>query len=410
MASSPYHSKVLRFVRSQVRSLRYRAAQTWGWTQVSVVWGVQIATAIAAGSWQWTRRGWHQIWALAQGIESRLKLIDATQAEGTLPPIPSTDIPICQVLTWAEEAFPTTLSQRRLATDLATGRLAWVAQETQEVLNEQEHHIVHRRIVYELAAHGYWQKQTSQRKSLILWHVQRLSAQTLAWIWQAVLYFFDKGRGQAHILPHQSNASLPLAAEPGSLMAKGQSLWPRNACWENTRIFHRIQQAIYYFFGPVGHNTLEPRLTPLHSSGTLTLSLAILPGILGWGSSVVVWVRRTLRRWVSGIGLAMYSDSGATHLLQNLPGQVPSANEDRAIAPSTRLDSLISSGPQTATLPISTSVAPSATCLDVPATVIGYDQSLLVWLLTWVDKVLVWLEQLVVSIWHRLQTWLDRDR
>lgn len=407
MASSPYRSKLLRFVSSQVRALSNQAAQTWRWAKVSVVWGVQIATAIAYGSWSWTRQGWCQIHAIAQGsVSGCLKLTEAVRLEAAISQIP-TDTPIRKILARAEMASPPALNPPGLATDLATGRLTWVMPETQIVLREEDHRILQRQIVYELADYNYWQQR---QRRITLWAGPIPGVRILALIWQAISYFFINRKVQSPLPPERVNG-LGLVAASGSdpIRKQSQPFWQNSPVLENVRIGRWIQQAIHHFFGSACERSEEWENRPANLLGTSTFSLAILPGILGWGHSVVAWMRRTLGCWLTGSGLVL----GPVGRLAQQPQRLSSSTffEAPAIAASSESSyQVIISYPQATTITITSSPEVSVTWLDVPATVVGYERSLLVWLLTMLDGILVWLERFATWIWQKLHTWFASDR
>ncbi|NER84133.1 MAG: hypothetical protein F6K42_32265 [Leptolyngbya sp. SIO1D8] len=403
MASSPYSSQALRFVIRQTHRLRSQATQTWRQTKLATTWSMQIVTATAYAGWRWIQGGWHQVFQLAHAVTSScIQLAAVAQRTFSSPELP-VDAPIRKILRQPYE--PSSLASRLqhqpspsttatsfklthcfswmarwktqcqcfnirnfrlpqvqnpslltptvrillppegvkgIATDLATGRLAWVTPESILVLSEVEHSQLQKQIVWELTDTGYRQRKTKQQGHLAPKGYSMNGARILVWIWQAILYFFG-------------------SPETVDSIGSGKPL--------------------------------------LNASGTATFSIGLLPGLISWGRSLWVWITRKLALGTSGSDLVLHQKRIGSLQHGSLSNTSPAGYTE--IAHPVPHAALIDST-QKNFITVATPNGFTGTWLDVPATVVGYGRSPLVWLLTAIDWLLVHLERLLVWIWNSL--------
>ncbi|MEO1295459.1 MAG: hypothetical protein AAFW75_06580 [Cyanobacteria bacterium J06636_16] len=359
MAASPYRSKVLRLVLSHVRQIRRQTIHTWRWAKLRTVWGVQRTIAIAHATWYWSQNQWRQIAHSARAmIAEGSTPDDSPQSSPLASQGPAADTPICQVLAWADTSLPTAIACQGFATDLATGRLAWVTSNAIVVLDNETHASLHKQITLRFSEYDA-QQPLGQPQTLLTRHSERMhGARILAWIWQAIAYFFGAGFGGRN---HRCVEPVCFSGEPAPMRLPGQS----------------------------------------------ALAFTLLPGVWHWGSTFIVWMRRAISRWVVGQQLA--------HGQQNTSLQQAQMPAIAAFRTSPKLShsqprtvdfQVITRCPDIITITVSTSAGTTETWLEVPAVVVGYERSFLVQLLTALDWLFEKLERWFAEIWRRVKIYL----
>lgn len=467
MAPPLYNSEILQFVIGQSHRLRAQVAQAWRWTQVATVWGIQVVVATAYGGWYGVRTGWRLGHQLVQTVKGAwLKLGESRQSDKSFPQL-SSDTPIRHILALTLETgvattpppistqsqpFPalvrsqgqrlwagfvqglTSLSRRiqiaparppattanllpplevrGIASDLATGRLAWVTATTVVVLDAPAHRALQQRIIWELADYGYRWRQWQRRQRRIQGHhhglAQVLNRMGLPWPdgW-------GNNASQKRALPGAVTTDLAVQGWAGALVRRGRLLWRRWPSLEHLPVPAWLWQAIGHFLSIRSDRALASNWDRLGRVGTPTFSLTVVPGLITLGQSLSTWFQRCFRPWCTGLSLGFWPQTPvaqpplpepAAPSLAPLP--VPSSGLSVAC-----FDDSIWMGTAGAT-PITMGMAPdlAGTWLDVPATLVGYGQSPLVWLLTRLDWALVQLERLAAWLWRylRILGWVMR--
>ena len=337
------------------------------------------------------------------------------------------DTPIRQILSIAESTLPTTIACQGFATDLATGRLAWITTDAIFLIDEETHANLQHQIASELSAFTR-ERQLRQPRA----HITKqpgwggYGARILAWIWQAIAYFFGSGfahRSHAALqpvcpqietgCPHQIASELSELTRQRQLEQSCAYITRQFGGGYGARILAWIWWAIAYFLGSDFYRrsdvSLKQGCPQIESEsvsllGQSSLTLAILPGIWNWGSTVIAWMRRTFGRWAVGTKLSLSQDTRSLKrdttvaIASFTPSPESSDCQNRPVG-----FQVIASYPATAAVTVAMSTGMSTTWLEVPATVVGYERSLLVRLLMAVDWVFVQLERLWAEIWQRVK-------
>ena len=387
MASSPYRSKLIRFAIRQTHRLKAQTGQAWRWAQCTTAWSIQTVATTVNSCWQWVYRSWQQTYQMVQGRASTwLKLTaaeqpailaeqSATLAEQSVTSgaqIPA-DTPIRRILAWGHEATaPLALSCvvdaqpsqiLGIATDLATGRLAWVTMEAVVVLSETANGLLQKQIIWELADYGYRLRQAQRWINLNRWSYGAAGARILAWIWQAVLYFF----------------------------------------------------------GSRGTDCFKPGLEQLASARPVTFALGVSPRMLIWGKSAASWVKQTWMQAGSGSELTLLQAEDtlqyppflpeATVFLPEAAVFLPEATvvveKNAIVLPQSPAELNNTADSAAITSPLTTQ--PSAPWWDISATVVGHERSWADWFLAGLDWLLARLEQWIVWAWQHLSQLLKGD-
>jgi hypothetical protein len=299
-----------------------------------------------------------------------------------------------------------------IASDLTTGHLAWVTPQEIIVLEAAAHAMLAQRIEVELAAYDRQRRQLQRRQHLATWSQQSVT-HVQASIWQAIVYFFGNPDNQSSALPDgQPAASLVSRRQRGilqpwatALRQPGQAVMPPLEAWKTSSIYHLICQAFEHFFGaqqPVLLDTRsgDPAVEALIPVGSSSFSLVLLPGLVELGQSIGGWLKRALRRWFPAVSVAPHAEILLTEpaVLNQAPilSQAP-------LTISSRLPRFqpVMVGVGNAAMTTPTSAGISTTWIEVPSTPIGYDQSLLVVLLTGLDWLLTQLEKGIVWLWRQ---------
>ncbi|MGF1522533.1 MAG: hypothetical protein ACFBSF_09485 [Leptolyngbyaceae cyanobacterium] len=357
MGVSPYRSNVLRWVMGHAQQIRSQAAKTWRWAKLRAFWGLQGTIAIAHGAWHWSWCQWRQLAARTRDRLGGISSDETPQVFASVAQRP-VDTPICQILSTLEAALSAPGACKGIATDLATRRLAWVATDAIVVVNEETHASLQSQMTLVLAEYDHQSQLASQQAPLVRPLEPMHGARILAWIWQAIAYFFGAG----------FSCRRHAWTKPVSLKSQSESV---------------------------------------SLAGRSTFVLTLLPGIWSLGSIVAAWIRRTLVRWFTG---AQLPPSLQENALQKVPEPAIASSRGTSNGPNfqDKIVSLqaINSYASIATATVTPSIGTAETWLEVPATVVGYERSLLVQLLTLLDWVLVRLEQLLAKVWQYVRTLL----
>jgi hypothetical protein len=486
MASSPYKSEVLRFFIRQTHRIKANAAQVWRWTKVTTVWSAQAIGVTAYGLWRLAKQGGRLTQPIFRASASQFGKLTGRVRQSFLAPRIATDTPIRRVLkaaqakdslhplgdmqqpaeafvvkgetrtsqllpsfkagvlSWLAHLLPGRLQLQTLqlpdqssdlpavskpvegvASDLATGRLAWVTANDIAVLDETTHTQLQQVIVSELAVYDRQMCQLQRRQQFVRWSGYQM-AQVKAWIWQAIVYFFGGSNRQNPALSNgqqQSTLTRRNGTDPSGrpwikdIVQQGQVIRQHWSLVENLKIHSWIRQAFTYFFGKQNTYSLEAGKTALAPVGNASLSMVLVPGLVEFGQAISSWIKRTLARWFPGSSLTVREESrdtssAVTEQATILPLR-PSflGREQVSMLPSIpsgfcsdRIQGqpmLIGASGATLTMPFSADM--STTWVEVPATLVGYGRSPLVWILTGLDWLLVKLEQLPLWLWQHLK-------
>lgn len=414
MAMASYRSKLLRFMVHRAYRLHHQARQGWRQLQSTVAWGIQWGTVTAYGCWQQVQQltqgggsPWRWLTSLSQilspaslrfgggALERILALAPADLAAASQEAAVISPLEVETVASDRPRPDSPSLFVQGIATDLATRRLAWVTAEAQFVVSAPTHARLQQCIEAELAS----DQRPHQRHlggCLEQGSTGLHGALLLVWIRRAIHYFFGPGGHPNRLVGKQastSGLSLPVQAVASmtDVVCSPQHLWRSDSSLGPWSIGVLIRQAIAHFFHRSGSGQLTTSADGVLSDQAVTLSLGVVPGLLVWGQSVVMWIRRTLNRWYGGLSVmpepAMTSPS---------PEEMPSPHQ---ALPRSHGTVMAGAGVMVAAAPVGVCQSTPTVCLEVPATVIGYQRSLLVWLLLALDWLLVRLERLAAQLW-----------
>ncbi|MEO0988777.1 MAG: hypothetical protein AAFY20_25045 [Cyanobacteria bacterium J06639_14] len=240
----------------------------------------------------------------------------------------------------------------------------------------------------------------------------RQEVPVFAWIGQAIAYFFAGKAGPTPSLPGQTPPSdLAVTSELGTFITpfinQYQYIWQRGKALGYRLIDQWVGEIVNRFFAYKGNRCLAPD-ADVERTGALTnptFALAILPGVWNWGHSVVVWVRQTVVRWLTGNNMMVWQQADRIPRLPASPSlQLLPSPEDVAFTvpyPQALIDSMATPSLTIPVMSTPSSATVAEPWLNVSATSMGYERSLLVWLLTVLDWVLVQLERCIVWLWQR---------
>lgn len=455
MAPTQYSSKLFQFVMRRSRHLSTQVSQTYRQATIAAKWGLESAAATVYGVWRWSQHRWQQLQLTAQETSSasapptarllasvkaaapkgwqavrlRLRLlgrrpqprISANTAIRNL--LKEARSPASDILVPTQSSGSLQTGVRAIATDLTTGRLAWVTATDLVVLDRDAHCALAQKISEALAYAGQGLPTMSPSESrLIPWQRQARTTQILSWIWQAVLHFFHQN-GQPLPPPPESlrqsqpdQALEPAAPAPAALSDQAASRQPAIAApylksqlilWQahasTAQIFSWIWQAVLHFFNP-NNNPLAASPQPCRNpQPEQTLSSSAAAAALSGTVSQP-----------PGQSAAIAAPNSVKPNVPVLPEPAPTS----VSVPPPRWK-WISSQEKTATLALATAASstPSSTAetaqnaaekpsmadwVDVSATPTGYSQSFLGWLLVSLDKVFTRIEQAVIAVWTKL--------
>jgi hypothetical protein len=315
-------------------------------------------------------------------------------------------------------ASPVTAPQgaQGIASDLATGRLAWVTAQDIIVLEEAAHAMLAQHIDTELVDYDRHQRRLQRRQPLTTWSQQTVT-HLQAWIWQAIVYFFGNPENQSSALPNgqqtrtlahrnQQRHVQPWAATLGQ---PGQAMVLPLEALKSSPIYRWLRQAFDYFFGPPQSASLAGRsfdadMGALSPVGSSSFSLVLLPGLVELGQSIGSWLKRALQRLFPAVRAVPHEE-----ILLREPA-VLNQSPILSQSPLTMASMLPRSQPVMVGIGNVAMTTPSAagiseTWIEVPATLVGYGRSPLVVLLTGLDWFLTQLERAVVWLWRQVRLW-----